>query len=727
MRHESPFNQNWLYYPSQVGLDVPNSEFTPVTLPHTNVVLPYHNFDDTEYQFISTYRRVFRLPEALQGRRLFIQFDGALTATTFSLNGHLFREFRGGFTPFSFDITDALDEHGDNLIQLHLDSRERADIPPFGHTVDYLVFGGLYREVTLRYVAPIFIQHAQVQAFGLLDGSPHVALVVTVLNTTDTAQTMQVAGTFADQPIHETEAVIEPYAAHTLTLDCDLRSHSGLVLWSLDTPHLYDGQITLTSVLGEDTLALRSGLREAVFREDGFFLNGQRIQLRGLNRHQTYPYIGAAAPRRLQYKDADILKYELGLNVVRTSHYPQSSHFLDRCDQIGLLVFEEIPGWQHIGDEDWQCLALEAVRDMIQRDWNHPSIIIWGVRINESQDSHDFYTETNRIARQLDPTRPTGGVRFFLGSEFLEDVYTLNDFSNGIVEPQATPHLVTEYNGHMFPTKTFDHEARRTEHALRHARVQSEAHANPRVTGAIGWCAFDYNTHREFGAGDRICYHGVMDIFRLPKFAAALYASQQEPSQRVVLQAATNWALGDVSEGAIEPIYVFSNCDTLEAYAGDVLQGTFTPDHEHYTLPHPPFVLTKLGAILAQPYGDLRLVGYVNGQPAAEQHIASEKLPRKLRLKADDSELLADGADMTRVVITVTDVYDNPLPYAISVVQLTLEGEADLFGPNPFPLVGGQGAVYIRTRHQPGRVTLRASAARLPDTHVTIDVTTPHV
>src|SRR6185295_7211512 len=128
-----------------------------------------------------------------------------------------------------------------------------------------------------------------------------------------------------------------------------------------------------------DYFNVRFGFREARFREDGFYLNGQRVQLRGLNRHQNYPYIGCAAPERLQRKDADIIKYELGCNIVRTSHYPQSTHFLNRCDEIGLLVFEEIPGWQHIGDKDWQALSLRDVQAMIERDRNHPSIIMWGV------------------------------------------------------------------------------------------------------------------------------------------------------------------------------------------------------------------------------------------------------------------------------------------------------------------------------------------------------------
>jgi beta-galactosidase len=713
------FNKHWLYYPAKVDADVPNSEFASVTLPHTNKVLPYHNFDDQEYQFISTYRNVFTLPEPLQGRRLFVHFEGALLASTFSINGHAFPEVRGGFLPFEFDITDLLNETDDNHIQVHVDSRERTDIPPFGHTVDYMVFGGIYRDVHLRYVSPVYLKNAHVKAHNLLEGQPSVEIAVHVTNLSDAPQTVTVAATLPTVEGVSASATIEAHDTQIVTLKSDITLGDHLKLWTMDAPHLIDVTLNLTGDHADDELVIRTGLRHVVFKEEGFFLNGERVQLRGLNRHQNFPYIGAAAPERLQRKDADILKYDLGVNIARTSHYPQSHHFLDRCDEIGLLVFEEIPGWQHIGDEDWQCLAQENVRDMIQRDWNHPSIIIWGVRINESWDNREFYLETNRIAHEQDSTRQTGGVRFFLGSEFLEDVYTFNDFSNGILDPQDTPHLVTEFNGHMFPTKTFDNEERRVEHAVRHLRVQSQAYANPKVTGAIGWCAFDYNTHTEFGAGDRICYHGVMDIFRLPKFAAAFYASQQDPKQNIVLQAATNWAIGDIKEGLIEPIYVFSNCDTIEAYHGEELRGTFKPDASWH-VPYPPFVVTDLGALLAHPYKNLRFVGFIDGKPVAEQIIAHDQLPRRLSLVADDLHLLADGADMTRVVIRITDDYGNVLPYSLSAVHLALEGEAELFGPNPFPLVGGQGAVYVKATHNASTVVLTAKADRLPTTHVTI-------
>lgn len=721
MRSTHPFNQNWLFLPEQVEDGTPDSRFEPITIPHTNKIFPHHNFDDAEYQFVSTYRKRFRLPEPLNGRRLFLDFDGAMIAATVTLNGHTFPEHKGGYTPFSFDITPHVNEDGENCLTVHLDSTERKDIPPFGNVVDYLTFGGIYRDVFLRYVEPSHITNLFVKTFDVLTGSPRVEADIFTRNG-DT-RSLKIAGKLLDSSGEGIVSSITPVAGTGETSATTVRFDSlqAIHLWTLDSPVLYHLEVTLLD--GDDVLDMvnvRFGFREARFRDDGFYLNGEPLKLIGLNRHQLYPYIGAAAPARLQRKDADIIKYELACNIVRTSHYPQSPHFLDRCDEIGLLVFEEIPGWQHIGDRDWQAISLRDVRAMIERDWNHPSIILWGVRINESFDNTEFYTATNALAHQLDPTRQTGGVRFWQHSEFLEDVYTFNDFSNTIQEPVQTPHLVTEFNGHMFPTKTWDSEERLIEHALRHARIQSRQMTMGGVSGAIGWCAFDYNTHKEFGSGDRVCYHGVMDMFRLPKYAAYFYGSQAAPENRIVLQAASVWSMGDRSGGGNDPLIIFSNCDEVEVFIGNNRHGRFQPDRKNFPgLPHPPFTV-KLDMPWGTTFHDLRVVGYWNGKAVAEQQIAMDGQPHRLVLQADDAELSTDGMDMTRVIVKIVERFGNRLPYAFKVVNFEIDGPAELIGENPFPLVGGQAALYLRAKHQPGEVTIRASAPRLDPVEVRI-------
>jgi len=758
MRHEILFNDGWLYYPDEVDESVPDSDFQAVTIPHTNIELPHHNFDDEEYKFISTYRKTFTLSEPLNGRRVFLDFDGVMIATTVTINGRTFEEHKGGYTPFSFDITDYINEDGENSLVIYVDSRERKDIPPYGYVIDYLLFGGIYRDVKLRYVNPVYIKNIFVKTYDVLTDSPYIEAEVTVENTTNDDFHDHVT-VLLTQTKDERDLVfavtehIDVPAGKILTQAVkiqsdELQNRDGewfdftddpepytepleVQLWSIDNPYLYAVDVQLApnqdmEALEDDgDVALdddgrRFGFRTAEFKDDGFYLNGELLPLIGLNRHQIFPYIGQAAPQRLQERDAEIVKYELGCNVVRTSHYPQSPYFLDKCDEIGLLVFEEIPGWQHIGDKDWQAISIRDVRVMIERDWNHPSIIIWGVRINESMDSTEFYTETNRLAHELDPTRQTGGVRFWQHSEFLEDVYTFNDFSNGVEEPVQTPHLITEFNGHMFPTKTWDGEERYIEHAIRHARIQSRQIGMGGVSGAIGWCAFDYNTHKEFGSGDRICYHGVMDMFRNHKWAGYFYKSQKSPDEEIVLQAGTGWTMGDRSEGGNNPIRVFSNCDTIEVYLGESLHGKFEPDAQSYPhLPHPPFTV-PMEMMWGTAFDDLKIIGYYQGEQVAEQYFPINSHPRKLVLTVDHDTISRKGNDMTWVRIQVTDEHGNIQRYANPIVTFTVDGPGQLIGTNPFALIGGQAGLFIKGTGESGEVTITATADRLDSSSATV-------
>ncbi|MGL4372776.1 MAG: glycoside hydrolase family 2 protein, partial [Turicibacter sp.] len=525
---------------------------------------------------------------------------------------------KGGYTPFSVDITSHYMFDQENTLVVVVDSSERRDIPPYGHVVDYLTYGGIYREVSLRIVEPSHVHSIYASASNCL--TEKIGLEVTVeLSSQVSEQGSLIVELLDDERVIssvETKVLTEVGLSQTTLL---FESLKGIELWDLNHPKRYQIRTNLkmkNEVVDVYTDAF--GFREAVFKADGFYLNGKQVKLVGLNRHQSYPYVGYAMPERVQKKDADIFKFDLGLNIVRTSHYLQSRHFLDRCDEIGLLVFEEIPGWQHIGDEAWQALALQDVEDMIKRDYNRPGIILWGVRINESQDHHEFYTRTNALARTLDPKRQTGGVRYLHHSELLEDVYTLNDFvhSGGeqvlITQKEATgleykvPYLVTESNGHMYPTKTFDHEDKVVEHAMRHLKVVNEALGSDEISGSISWCAFDYNTHSSFGSGDKICHHGVMDMFRNKKYAGLAYASQKPAEQGIVLEPITVGSRGERAGGGVVPFTILSNCDYLKIYKDEELIDTYYPDFEKFPhLPHPPITIYHLlPADIALPISD---------------------------------------------------------------------------------------------------------------------------
>ena len=222
------------------------------------------------------------------------------------------------------------------------------------------------------------------------------------------------------------------------------------------------------------------------------------------------------------------------------------------------------------------------------------------MRINESRDDHDFYTRTNELAHALDTTRQTGGIRNFQESELLEDVFTINDFGFPLRKPNHPLYLNTEFVGHTFPTKTIDDDERQREHTLRHARIHNQLASDPQYAGGIGWCAFDYNTHANFGAGDRICYHGVTDIFREPKPAAGFYKSQCDPAEEIVLEPAFHWANSDESDALhpgrhllqLRPPQVLPACEARSQCRGSLVE--LDPDREEFEhLKYGPFILDR--------------------------------------------------------------------------------------------------------------------------------------
>ncbi|OQA73398.1 MAG: Beta-galactosidase [Firmicutes bacterium ADurb.Bin248] len=767
-----PINDGWLYSPEyRDGLEsgaADETGFAPVRLPHTNRELAYNNFDERDYQFVSCYRRHLYYSEPPDGC-VFLRFEGVMAAARVYFNGEFLCEHLGGYTPFFCELTGKI-RAGDNALAVVVDSRERADIPPFGYVVDYLTYGGVYREVWLEQTGAVFADKLRVKTRRSGEGWRVEADVVI-----DNA-----AGVRRDARMRFTLAGTDGVAARfeqPLTLTGEARQQASaafgaenVAIWDLNAPNLYT--LGLELICGNDLLdetAVRFGFREARFAPEGFYLNGEKIKLRGLNRHQSFPYVGNAMPKTAQARDAELLRYDLGLNFVRTSHYPQSRHFLDRCDEIGLMVFEELPGWQHIGDETWKQNALRALEEMIERDWNHPSIVLWGTRINESQDDDGFYAATNALARRLDGTRQTGGVRNFEGSRLLEDVYTYNDFVHsgrneplkkpGEVTKSRAPYLVTEHNGHMFPTKKFDCEQKRVEHALRHLRVLERAYGTPGISGAAGWCMCDYNTHKDFGSGDRICYHGVMDMFRLPKEAAAAYRSQQD--EIPVMEVASAMSPGERAGSMLERVYVFTNCDSVRLYRNGEYVGAYFPDRAAFpNLPHPPVAIADfIGDRLARNeglnkrdaervkrifsavarYGDKSLplryklsmayamlkhrlpyqnavdlfTRYVAGwgtestEYTFEGYIGDRLVARAKRGPAasaglrvtPDSRLLIEGDtyDVCRVVLEHVDTLGNVMPFSNEAVRIGVSGAGRLIGPDALALAGGSAAFWIRS------------------------------
>jgi beta-galactosidase len=745
MRTQTRLNDGWTFHadftPAMTSSAQPGES---VRLPHNALDLPMNYFDERGYQKAFCYQRTLAWQADFADREVELVFDGAMADAVVWVNGRQVAAHKDGYTPFSARLSGLL-EAGGNLVTVRVDGSENPDIPPFGGQIDYLTYAGIYRDVWLRVTDPVSIGNVKIETADELTDAKSVGVLCTLANP----RGLPLAGSVLAELCTPAGEVLASRRATIAGARVGVRFDelAGLKLWQLDDPQLYTVRVTIETAHGSDSTSARFGFRSARFTPDGFVFNGQPLKIRGLNRHQSFPYVGYAMGRRAQEKDAELLKELLKCNLVRTSHYPQSPYFLDRCDEIGLLVFEEIPGWQHIGGDAWKDVTVDSVRRMIERDWNHPSIVLWGVRINESRDDHDFFARTNALAHELDATRQTGGVRCIEKSELLEDVYTMNDFVNGadpatlpggralwLREPRAVtglghdvPYLVTECNGHMYPTKRIDPEDRQSQHVERHLQVLDAAYGNPKIAGVIGWCMADYNTHNDFGAGDRICHHGVLDIFRAPKFAAYAYASQCEPAEQVVLEPVTYWARGEKDRCEVLPLVVLTNCDYIEFQFGDFPKKRVYPDRERYAhLPHAPVIIdgrhvdiNDLGA-WGMRWCDGLITGFVDGQVVAEVKLSGRPVPTTLEVTADDDELVALDKDATRVIVRALDQTGRVLPFLDDAVRVEVRGAARLLGPDLVLFKGGVAGFWVETSGAVGAIDVRVTTGRLGEKRLTL-------
>lgn len=791
MTHRLYLNDDWLFTEqfedSLVAPEYLENTLQPVRLPHTCKETPFHYFDESLYQMVSGYRRHLLIPKDWQGKRILLTFEGAAHDSTVFCNGKKVGEHHCGYTAFTVDLTDNVLYGQDNLLCVRLDSRENLNVPPFGYVIDYMTYGGIYRDVRLEVKEKVSLSDIFVHTAIDFRSSPVTAQITSEITLTESDDNVTIRQYYMPKSTAAAQESWRLLCEQTVSTDVSCDKEFSLtatitspLLWDTEEANLY---ILKTQLYQDNTLLDETettfGIREAVFKKDGFYLNGRKLRIRGLNRHQSFPYVGYAMPKSMQRLDADLLKKELGLNAVRTSHYPQSHYFLERCDELGLLVFTEFPGWQHIGDDSWKAQAVANAEDMIRQYRNHPSIILWGIRINESPDDDAFYEKTNAVAHKLDPSRPTGGVRAMKKSHLLEDVYTYNDFLHDgempgcdpkkkVTSDMEKPYLISEYNGHMYPTKAFDNEERRSEHAIRHANVLDAVAGQPDIAGSFGWCMFDYNTHKDFGSGDRICYHGVMDMFRNPKLAANIYACEQE--QTPVLEITSSMDIGEHPGCNRGNIYILSNADSVKMYKNDRFIKEYLPEMSPYKhLKHGPILIDDfIGDSFAQnerfrpkhakeitdamnlvARGSLnhipkrlyltalkllliyhidfaevtrlytKYIGDWGGTATIYRFDAikdgkvvksvTKEPVREIRLDAEaDHTILTEqhSYDVALVRIRAVDDHGNVLPFYQEPVRLITEGDISIIGPDTIALQGGMGGTYVKSLGRSGQGAL---------------------
>jgi beta-galactosidase len=742
------FRAGWRFGPASDGSDLPgfyDSGFVSVTLPHTVTPLSWRDWDPAAWERVWAYRKRFDAPGGAGGGRVFLDFEAAMTRATVTLNGVQVADHLGGYLPFSIEITRLLRPRG-NVLAVRLDSAFNLNVPPDrpapqpSTSVDYWQPGGIYRDVRLRVVPPVFLADVFAKPVRVLDpAARRLEVQVTVDAAPPDAEASWPEDAHVEAWLLDDGRVVAsarvPVAIAgpgRATVTAVLSGLEEISLWDTGNPALY--VVGARLVAGDRTVherRVRTGFREARFELDGFYLNGRRVKLFGVNRHQFFPFAGGAMPARVQARDAAILRRELNCTMVRCSHYPQSEAFYDACDELGLLAWEEAPGWGYLGDGAWKALAYRDVGEMIVRDRNHPSIIVWGARLNETPNDTAFYTRTNELAHLLDDSRPTAGAMagLRLTTDYQQDVFGEDDYSSvkgpdGVKEPvlqppvagSGKPYLVSEAVGTLSGPAIYyrrtDPQAVQQGQAAAHGRVHDLAAADDRYCGLLAWSGFDYPS----GSGNQyrgVKYTGVVDLFRILKPGAAIYQAQADPRVRPVIAPAFYWDFGPVSPvTALPAAMICANLDRLELYVGGAHFATVTPDTGAYPhLDYPPS-FADFRAVDGSSRPELRIDGYLGADRVASRSFSSDPSGDVLALAADDAEVEADGADATRLAFRAADRYGAPRPYVTGQVTFDVSGPALLVGDNPFDLeaAGGAGAVWIRSLPgMPGLVTVQAS------------------
>ncbi|HLI37704.1 MAG TPA: glycoside hydrolase family 2 TIM barrel-domain containing protein [Streptosporangiaceae bacterium] len=792
-------NTGWLfggvYTPGSENPGYDDSRFAEVTLPHTVTKLSWRHWNPASWEKTWIYRRHIdgTVPP---GSRVFLDFDGVMTSAAVFVNGQQVASHQGGYLPWSAELTGTL-QPGDNLLAVIVDSR-CLPVPPNkpGHpgAIDFLQPGGIYRDVHLRVVPQAYLADVFALPADVLTPRRHVDVRCTINAPGALPSAARITAELfdGDRRLAAASRTVPITAAGDTVTRLRLAGAGdsglgGVSLWSPDNPALYTVRTTLSVPgTGTHTVRRRIGFREARFEVDGFYLNGERLAIFGLDRHQLFPYTGMAMPARVQRRDAEILRYDFNCNMVRCSHYPQSPHFLDACDELGLMVWEEVPGWHYVGDDSWQDIVVQNTRDMVVRDRSRPSVIIWGTRLNETKGHPALYHRTRQIAKALDGSRPSSGAmarhstRAWDEDVFAYDDYHLDAEGNAVLMPPlpGVPYLVTESVGvdeHMpgrshqvrpilvrrpgppartparpaappslpaagklrsdmgalLMPRTFrwtDPARVLARQAILHAQVHNIAQSDPRYAGLLGWCGFDYASLQDWHDHEHLKWAGVADTFRVPKPGAAIYQSQADPRVRPVVIPVFYWDFGAASPAGPGPnAMIATNCEHVEIFVGGVHHATGTPvlDAELYGhLAHPP-TLVDLD-IRRSDRPELRIEGYLGGKQVAEVRMSADPAGDHLGMAADDTEIIGDGSDATRVVFRALDAYGNQRRILTGAVTLTLDGPAELVGDNPFPFgeYGGLGAVWIRSRAgRYGPVTLTARHPRLGSATVQVTVT----
>lgn len=584
-------NDKWLFFKEWQDdiLEGMTSDAVEVRIPHSVSELPFHYYDESFLYGTFGYRRTFHAPASWRSKRILLTFEGAAHRAELFINSSQAAEHTCGYTPFTVDITDHIRLDASNTIIIKLDTRRELDQPPFYRGLEDLTFGGLYRDVYIEARDPVCMKNIFIrptlQEIPKTRGMSLKRLKeVTVTGRVTTDVILSDRGRkraeehrlFVCQFLDGRQISNQPLPPEGNTTTLAGKVH----LWDTASPHMYELRTELR-LDGDivDTDITRIGFRTITWKPSGMLLNGRRLVIRGLNRRQVWPYVGLAMPASIQAEDARILKEELGCNAVRACDGSPSSHFLDACDERGLLVFCDCYGRAKDASDKWIEAAGESVRDMAAFHFNHPSVMLWGTGFNGITDP-DVRSGMASSVKELDPSRLTAASTRGRMEDIPEDVYACEDYSGSFEEPliqpkgavapdRRKPYIISEYAGFNSPARIGSGERALSSQMMYHAGILNAIASEENIAGGFGSDMCDHFAGRIMASDDGIRPEGVMDAFRNPKYAAKVYAASSGRGNVLFISSHLN---RQQNPGRIYGnVYMVTNADSVSMYCDDVL------------------------------------------------------------------------------------------------------------------------------------------------------------
>lgn len=741
-----------------------DKDWTVVSLPDGIEYLPTEASGCINYQGEVWYRKHFTPDAALKGKKLFLHFEAIMGKSKVFVNGKLLTEHFGGYLPVIADVTDVLDWNGDNVIAVWADNSDDPSYPPgkAQDVLDYTYFGGIYRDCWLIAHNNVFITDPNYEnevaggglfvAFGKVsDALAEVQLKIHVRNATKNPFSGRVEYMLLQPDGTEVARLSDKIQVKVgrATTVSDRMPVKQPMLWTPSTPTLYNLLVRVLDKEGNviDGYRRRIGIRSIEFKgKDGFYLNGRPYgkPLIGANRHQDFAVVGNAVANSIHWRDAKKLK-DVGMEIIRNAHCPQDPAFMDACDELGLFVIVNTPGWQFWNDApEFAQRVYSDIRNVVRRDRNHPSVWLWEPILNETWYPADFAKNTRDIvdAEYPYPYCYSGSDSEARGHEnfpvYFAHPANMQDASKEI-DPTKTYFTrewgdnVDDWSSHNSPSRVARNWGEQP------MRVQAQHYAcpyypvtsydvlykqSPQHVGGCLWHSFDHQR----GYPPDPFYGGLMDVFRQPKYSYYMFMAQR-PAVKNDRNAGSGpmvYIAHEMTPFSGKDVTVYSNCDEVRlTFNKGGKTYTYKKDKNRPGMPSPVITFPDVYDFMVdkafsrtQKQDDVYLLaeGLIDGKVVATHKVVPARRPEKILLWMDNegTDLKADGSDFVTVVAAVADKNGNIKRLNNYNIRFSIEGEGRLLGgpgvlANPVPVKWGTAPVLVQSTLKPGKIRITAS------------------